>query len=145
MQTKVLRAFRSTLDPSPAQVVAFSRHAGAARWAFNHALSMKVAAHQQWRRAVQQLVDQRMAEGDARKRVRMPVPTKPSIQKHLNLNKGDSRVGRLGEGVHGWRGRVRGGMKSERMGERAGCPASLSSSAEPHDSAQCAGCAADHG
>ncbi|MFD8392996.1 hypothetical protein ACFV2N_28290 [Streptomyces sp. NPDC059680] len=60
---------------------AFTRHAGAARWAFNHALGMKVAAHQQWRREVQALVDQGAPEAEARKKVRVPVLSKPHVQK----------------------------------------------------------------
>lgn len=68
------------LDPTGVQVEAFTRHAGAARWAFNHALGMKVATHQQWRREVQTLVDQGAPEAEARKTVRVPVPTKLFIQ-----------------------------------------------------------------
>ncbi|WP_030416442.1 RNA-guided endonuclease InsQ/TnpB family protein [Streptomyces sp. NRRL S-1448] len=98
---EVLRAFRFTLDPTPAQETALLRHAGASRWAFNHALGMKVAAHQRWRREVQELVGQGVAEPEAREKVRFPVPTKPAIQKHLNSIKGDSRVGALPEGVAG--------------------------------------------
>lgn len=91
MQTEVLRAFRFTLDPTSAQEEALLRHVGAARWAFNHALGMKVAAHQRWRAEVQTLVDAGVTEEQARKRVRVPIPTKPSVQKHLNQIKGDSR------------------------------------------------------
>ncbi|WP_406459464.1 hypothetical protein OG782_36995 [Streptomyces sp. NBC_00876] len=43
------------------------RHAGAARWAFNHAIGMKVAAHQEWRHRVQVLVDSGIPEVEARK------------------------------------------------------------------------------
>ncbi|WP_432038699.1 RNA-guided endonuclease InsQ/TnpB family protein [Streptomyces cucumeris] len=101
MRKEVLRAFKFALDPTSAQVQALTRHAGAARWAFNHALGMKVAAHQQWRREVQELVKQGLPESDARKKVRVPVPTKPGIQKHLNAIKGDSRRGGLPEGTAG--------------------------------------------
>lgn len=101
MATEVLRAFRFTLDPTRAQTEALSRHAGAARWAFNHALALKVAAHRQWRCEVQALVDQGVAEDMARKRVRVPVPTKPAIQKQLNRVKGDSRVQNYPEGALG--------------------------------------------
>lgn len=101
MQQEVLRAFKFALDPTSAQVEAFTRHAGAARWAFNHALGMKVAAHQQWRHEVQTLVDQGVPEPEARKKVRVPTPTKMVIQKHLNQIKGDSRTGGLPEGVYG--------------------------------------------
>ncbi|WP_405510588.1 helix-turn-helix domain-containing protein (plasmid) [Streptomyces cyaneofuscatus] len=88
-QTEVLRAFRFTLDPTRAQQGGLLRHAGAARWAFNHALGMKIAAHQQWRDRVQALVDSGVEESAARKQVRVPVPVKPVIQKHLNQIKGD--------------------------------------------------------
>ncbi|MET9175872.1 RNA-guided endonuclease TnpB family protein [Streptomyces misionensis] len=101
MRQEVLRAFQLALDPTPVQVEALTRHAGAARWAFNHALGMKVAAHQQWRREVQALVEEGVPEAEARKRVRVPVPSKPQIQKHLNQIKGDSRVGGLPAGAYG--------------------------------------------
>ena len=101
MRQEVLKAFKFALDPTPSQVEAFTRHTGAARWAFNHALGMKVAAHQQWRREVQALVDQGVPEAEARRTVRVPVPTKLVIQKHLNQIKGDSRTDDLPEGVHG--------------------------------------------
>ncbi|MFD5426367.1 RNA-guided endonuclease InsQ/TnpB family protein [Streptomyces sp. NPDC127084] len=102
MKQEILKAFRFTLDPTPAQVEGLSRHSGAARWAFNHALGMKVAAHRQWRCEVDALIDTGMTEAAARKRVRVPVPSKPTIQKHLNQIKGDSRtVGGLPDGVHG--------------------------------------------
>ncbi|MFI1184144.1 helix-turn-helix domain-containing protein [Streptomyces sp. NPDC020799] len=98
---EVLRAFRFTLDPTSAQVAALARHAGAARWAFNHALGMKMAAHRQWRYEVELLVATGVSEEQARKEVRAPVPTKPVIQKHLNRIKGDSRTEELPEGFHG--------------------------------------------
>ncbi|MFF3359261.1 helix-turn-helix domain-containing protein [Streptomyces sp. NPDC002917] len=101
MQAQVLRAFRFTLDPTCVQEEVLLRHAGAARWAFNHALGMKVAAHQEWRAGVQALVDTGLGEAEARKRVRVPVPTKPSVQKHLNQIKGDSRTPGLPAGVQG--------------------------------------------
>lgn len=101
MRQEVLRAFRFALDPTPTQVEAFTRHVGAARWAFNHALGMKVAAHQQWRREIDALVDQGVTEAQARKTVRVPVPMKAVIQKHLNQIKGDSRTGGLPDGVYG--------------------------------------------
>ncbi|MFF1916302.1 helix-turn-helix domain-containing protein [Streptomyces sp. NPDC058239] len=48
----MLRAFRFTMDPTCAQEQVLLRHAGAARWVFNHALGVKMAAHQQWRHQV---------------------------------------------------------------------------------------------
>lgn len=89
--TPRMRAFRLTLDPTQAQVADFNRHAGASRWAFNHALALKRSAHQEWRRKVDALVAQGMPEPAARKAVKAKIPTKPSIQGHLNRIKGDSR------------------------------------------------------
>lgn len=89
--TEVLRAFKFCLDPSPSQREALSRHAGAARWAFNHALAAKVAAHEEWRTQVAALVETGVEEPDARKRVKIKTPTKPAIQKAWNAAKGDSR------------------------------------------------------
>ncbi|WP_225828422.1 helix-turn-helix domain-containing protein [Streptomyces naphthomycinicus] len=133
MRQEVLRAFQFALDPTPVQVEALIRHAGAARWAFNHAHGMKVAAHQQWRREVQALVDQGVPEAEARKKVRVPVPSKPQIQKHLNQIKGDSRIGGLPKGVYGperpcpwWREvntyATRGSRTRVARGKRSGSP-----------------------
>ncbi|MEV5140050.1 helix-turn-helix domain-containing protein, partial [Streptomyces syringium] len=102
VEREVLRAFKFALDPSPAQAEALSRHAGAARWAFNYALAVKVSAHQRWRAEVAELVAQGVEEAEARRRVKVPVPSKPQIQKRLNEIKGDSRVdGRLPAGAFG--------------------------------------------
>ncbi|MER5689508.1 helix-turn-helix domain-containing protein [Streptomyces sp. NPDC002205] len=65
VQTEVLRAFRFTLDPTHVQEEVLLRHAGAARWAFNHAVGMKVAAHHRWRGEVQALVDTGLGEAEA--------------------------------------------------------------------------------
>ncbi|WJV51766.1 hypothetical protein [Streptomyces flavofungini] len=62
---------------------------------------MNVSAHPEWRRQVQVLVDQGVPESEARRRVKVPVPSKLAIQKHLNLIKGDSRKGELPEGALG--------------------------------------------
>ncbi|WP_199702479.1 RNA-guided endonuclease InsQ/TnpB family protein [Jiangella rhizosphaerae] len=88
-----LRAYRLTLDPTPAQLQALTRHAGAARWAYNHAIAAKRTAHEEWRRQVDELVAAGVDEAAARAQVRVPVPTKPAIQKALNAAKGDSRLG----------------------------------------------------
>lgn len=42
----MLSAWRVCLDPTKAQQALLAQHAGAARWAYNHALGRKVAAHQ---------------------------------------------------------------------------------------------------
>lgn len=93
MQQTVLRAFKYALDPTPAQNAALNRHAGAARWAFNYALAAKIAAHEEWKRQVAELVASGVPEEQARKQVKVKIPAKPEIQKTLNQVKGDSRKG----------------------------------------------------
>lgn len=39
-----LRAYRFALDPTNTQLESMAQHAGAARWAFNHALGQKLEA-----------------------------------------------------------------------------------------------------
>ncbi|MFF3775738.1 helix-turn-helix domain-containing protein [Streptomyces sp. NPDC002232] len=68
------------LDPNPAQTEAFARRTGAARWAFNYTLSVKVSAHRLWRMEVARLVAQGVEQAEARRRVKVPVPSKPQIQ-----------------------------------------------------------------
>ena len=89
----VMRAFRFCLDPTASQAGALARHAGSARWAFNHALAAKVAAHEEWKATVAGLVEQGVPEAEARKKTRVPIPTHPTIKKALNQVKGDSRKG----------------------------------------------------
>ncbi|MFE1383464.1 RNA-guided endonuclease InsQ/TnpB family protein [Streptomyces sp. NPDC058740] len=102
MEQEVIRAFKFALDPTSVQAEALARHAGAARWAFNYALGVKVSAHQRWRAEVDGLVAQGVGEAEARRRVKVMVPSKPQIQKRLNEVKGDSRLdGRLPEGAFG--------------------------------------------
>lgn len=90
---EVLRAFRFALDPTASQEEELRRYAGAARWAFNHALAAKVAAHEEWRAQVAALVESGVPEDVARSQVKVPIPTKPAIQKAWNQTKGDSRSG----------------------------------------------------
>jgi putative transposase len=92
VRSEVLRAFRFTLDPTDRQLAELARYAGAARWAFNHALAAKVAAHQEWRSQVDTLVESGIELEVARKRVKVPLPSKPSVQKAWNEAKGDSRT-----------------------------------------------------
>src|ERR1044072_3169142 len=63
---QILKAFRFTLAPPAAQEEALRRFAGAARWAFNHALAAKMAAHELWRSQVAALVESGVAEETAR-------------------------------------------------------------------------------
>jgi putative transposase len=90
----VMRAYRVALDPTVDQLQQLARHAGAARWAFNHALAVKVRAHRRWRQEVAWLTYvEDIDEATARARVKLPIPRKPAIQKALNGLKGDSRTG----------------------------------------------------
>ncbi len=90
---EVLRAYRVTLDPTPDQESMLAQHAGAARWAFNHALAAKVDAHERWKTAVAELVAAGVPEEAARKKIKVLVPGKQVIQKALNAVKGDDRKG----------------------------------------------------
>lgn len=97
---EIMRAHRVVLDPTSAQLEALRRHAGASRWAYNHALGRKVAAHRQWQQLVAEATYAADAPADpgaalawARKQVKVHIPTKPVIQRELNLAKGDSRKG----------------------------------------------------
>lgn len=96
----VLRAYRYALDPTQAQLADLARHAGAQRWAYNWALARKVAAHQQWRAAVDELVASGIEEKDARKQVKTPIPNTAANGKQWRLERGDSRVGE--DGVSPW-------------------------------------------
>lgn len=87
-----LRAYRFALDLTPAQEELCRKHAGAARWAYNHALAAKFAALDERRAVIADLVaagmDPKTAAAQAPK-----VPGKPAIQKALNTIKGDDRRG----------------------------------------------------
>ncbi|MGB8385833.1 MAG: helix-turn-helix domain-containing protein, partial [Dermatophilaceae bacterium] len=90
----VTRAYRVALNPNRDQLQVLSRHVGAARWAYNHALAIKVAAHRRWRQEVAWATyEHGVDEATARTMVTVRVPTKPAIQKALNAVKGDSRAG----------------------------------------------------
>ncbi|MFI6056461.1 RNA-guided endonuclease InsQ/TnpB family protein [Streptomyces violascens] len=99
--TVVLRAFRYALDPTRGQMAGLNRHVGAARWAFNHALAVKQAAHRRWRAECDALVASGMDEKAARKRVSVKVPGMREIRTHLNRIKGDSRKQTPVPGSHG--------------------------------------------
>ncbi|WP_289009142.1 RNA-guided endonuclease TnpB family protein [uncultured Thermomonospora sp.] len=86
-------AFRYTLAPTPSQEAAFFRYAGAALWAYNHAIGVKKAAHQEWRTQVDALVASGIPEEQARKQVKVKIPNSFEIGKNFNRIKGDSREG----------------------------------------------------
>lgn len=89
-----LRAYRFALDLTDAQLSMVRQHAGAARWAFNHALAVKLAAREQWLAGVEVLeesgLDAKAAKAQAPK---VKIPSAFSIQKAWNVIKGDDRVG----------------------------------------------------
>ncbi|WP_286959275.1 helix-turn-helix domain-containing protein [Arsenicicoccus sp. UBA7492] len=93
--TETLRAHKVVLDPAAEQAQAFTKHAGAARWAYNHALAAKVTPHRVWQQLVAETtytpdapVDPDKALAWARKQVKVAVPSKPVIQRELNRVKG---------------------------------------------------------
>ncbi|WP_405669018.1 transposase (plasmid) [Streptomyces sp. NBC_01166] len=100
MRTEVLKAFRFALDPTPAQEQQLLRWAGNARLAFNYALAAKRRSHEEWRAEVAALVEAGEPEAEARKRVRVPIPSKPSVYKAFVAERGDTRAGL--EGVCPW-------------------------------------------
>ncbi|MGD9622226.1 MAG: RNA-guided endonuclease InsQ/TnpB family protein [Mycolicibacterium sp.] len=97
-----LRAYRFALDLTPAQEESVRQHAGAARWAYNHALAAKFAALDARQAAITTAtaagIDPKTAAADAPK-----IPTKPVIQKALNATKGDERTGVDGDCPWWWR------------------------------------------
>ncbi|MGW1998344.1 RNA-guided endonuclease TnpB family protein [Embleya sp. NPDC001921] len=101
MLATVLRAYRFALDPTPAQIEEFGRNAGAARWAFNWAHGMKLAAYRIRREEIADLVANGHTLESANKAARTPVPTKAAIRKHLNAIKGDSRRDTLTQDAFG--------------------------------------------
>ncbi len=87
-----LRAYRFALDLTPAQEQQVRQHAGAARWAYNHALAAKFAALDERRATIAALVEQGVDPKAAAAQAPR-IPTKPAIQKALNATKGDDRTG----------------------------------------------------
>lgn len=97
---EVLRAYRFALDPNPAQLAHFARHAGAQRWAFNYALARKVEAHREWRTRVNALVATGLTEAVARKSVKVPIPNVVGTGAHWRTERGDTAT--AVEGVSPW-------------------------------------------
>lgn len=93
MAERRLRAYRFTLDPTRAQVDALAQHAGAARWAYNHALAVKLEAARRRQLQIDELVILGLTEAQARREATVKVPTKPAIQKRWNRLKGDATRG----------------------------------------------------
>lgn len=97
-----LRAYRFALDLTPAQQSLAAQHAGAARWAYNHALAAKYAALDE-RRAAITAATAAGADAKAAAAAAPKIPTKPTIQKALNQAKGDERTGADGLCPWWWR------------------------------------------
>lgn len=90
-----LRAYRFALDLTTAQVQAVRQHAGAARWAYNHALGIKFAALTARQAAIATMVEAGI-DPKAAARQAPRVPTKPQVQRELNQIKGDTRTSTAG-------------------------------------------------
>ena len=73
-----LRAYRYALDLTATQEQAVRQHAGAARWAYNHALAAKLAALDERHTAIILAVDVGADRTDAAKRA-PKVPNKSNI------------------------------------------------------------------
>lgn len=86
-----LRAYRFALDLTATQQQAVCQHAGAARWAYNHALGIKFGALAARQAAIAAMVESGVDPKTAARQAPR-VPTKPEIQLELNKIKGDSRT-----------------------------------------------------
>lgn len=93
MAEQRLRAYRFALDPTTGQLEALAQHAGAARWAYNHALAVKQEAHRRRWLQIDELVLLGYSEEQARKLATIKVPSKAQIQKRWNQFKGDATIG----------------------------------------------------
>lgn len=93
MKTEVLRAYKFTLAPTPSQEQDLLRWCGNSRLAFNYAITAKKAAHESWAAQVAELVAQGIPEVQARKKVKVPVPTKPAVYVAFQAERGDTRTG----------------------------------------------------
>lgn len=93
MEERRLRAYRFTLDPTRAQIDALAQHAGAARWAYNHALAVKLDAARRRQLQIDELVTLGFTEAQARREATVKVPSKPAIQRRWNQLKGDAKHG----------------------------------------------------
>lgn len=91
-----LRAYRFALDPTNAQLESLAQHAGAARWAFNHALAQKLEALRRRQLQIDELVTLGIPEKEARRQATVKIPSKQTVQKGWNQLKGDDRDGNPG-------------------------------------------------
>lgn len=96
----VLRAYRFALDPTSDQLSSLEQHAGTARWAFNHALAVKMEAHKQWRAEVDARVSTGVDEKTARTQVKVPIPNSFAMKSAWIKIRGDETKGL--DGVSPW-------------------------------------------
>lgn len=87
-----LRAYKFALDTTPAQLTMLRQHAGAARWAYNHALGVKFAALDERKTVIAGLVEQGLDPKTAAAQA-PKIPVARNVQYALNRTKGDDRTG----------------------------------------------------
>jgi putative transposase len=77
----IRRAYRLTLDPSPRQAQRLSEWAGAARYAYNRTIAAKQESHKLWLQEVAFATypPAELTEEQARKSIRIPIPTANSL------------------------------------------------------------------
>ncbi|TJY67339.1 transposase [Arthrobacter sp. CAU 1506] len=83
--TVIRRAYRLTLDPTPRQAQMLSHWAGAARAMYNHSISAKQESHKRWLQEVAFATYGPVAltEEQARKTIRIPIPSTPDFNAWL--------------------------------------------------------------
>lgn len=94
------RVYRFALDPTRTQCEAFGHHAGAARWAYNYGLAVKLEALRRHLMQVDELVTLGWTQSQAVKLATVKVPSKGEIQREWNRLKGDDTKGV--DGVSPW-------------------------------------------
>ncbi|KQP62952.1 RNA-guided endonuclease InsQ/TnpB family protein [Nocardioides sp. Leaf285] len=100
----VVRTFKFRLDPTPSQEERFAQHAGAARVAFNFAVTMMDLATDRWHALRAGLMEQGMTREEATEalRGRSPVPRKGDVQRAFNRCKGSMKPGSERAGEFPW-------------------------------------------
>lgn len=89
----VLRAYRVTLDPTPAQEYVLASHAGASRWAYNLALAAKLQAREIWLSRVAEHVEAGLSAEEARSQTKVLVPSRGALDKARVRVRGTDRLG----------------------------------------------------
>ncbi len=97
-----LRAYRFALDSTPAQRQAFTQHAGAARWAYNHALASKLEAWRRRRLQIGELVTLGLSEQQARREATVKVPSAVDVAAEWRRYRADPRTDPWRGGICPW-------------------------------------------